>query len=98
MYGTVARLQLKPGVEGEFFELSREFEAANVPGYVGEYVYRMDADPSVFYLAVVFESKEAYVSNANSPEQNARYVKYRELLVSDPEWHDGEVVYTYPHT
>lgn len=97
MYGTVARLQLKPGVEGEMFKLSREFEAADGPGYIGEYVYRMDADPSVYYLAVLFESKEAYFANANSPEQHARYVQLRELMAADPEWHDGEVVYTYPH-
>lgn len=96
MYGTVARFQLKPGVEGAVLTLLREFEAANVPGFVGNYVYRMDANPSIYYLAVAFESKDAYVSNANSPEQNVRYLQLRELLVSDPEWHDGEVAYTSP--
>jgi quinol monooxygenase YgiN len=96
MYGTVARLRVKPGMEARFEELGREFEAAQVPGWVGEYVYRMDAQPDEFFMAAIFESKEAYVANARNPEQDARYRQLRELLVEDPEWHDGEIIYSYP--
>jgi quinol monooxygenase YgiN len=96
MYGTVARFRLKPGVEEtQLMELSRELEGRPIPGFVAEYTYRMDSDPHEYYFAVVFESKEAYFANANTPEQDAFYRKFRELLVDDPEWHDGEVVYTY---
>lgn len=95
MYGTVARLRIKPGMEEQLLEFDRKEQAANIPGYVGAYTYRMDADPNVYYLAVVFESKEAYVANANSPEQNERYLEMRAMLDSDPEWNDGEVVSTY---
>jgi hypothetical protein len=59
VYGTVARFRLKPGSEAQLFEGFREFEAARVPGYVANYIYRMDADPQVYYLAAAFESKEA---------------------------------------
>jgi len=45
---------------------------------------------------VLFESKEAYVANAGSPEQHQRYLRMREMLVSDPEWHDGEIIASYP--
>jgi hypothetical protein len=45
---------------------------------------------------VAFESKEAYQKNAASPEQNARYEEYRALLDADPEWHDGEIIASYP--
>jgi hypothetical protein len=45
-------------------------------------------------MAVVFSSKEAYVKNAESPEQNSRYEAFMELLEGPPEWHDGEVVYS----
>jgi len=45
-------------------------------------------------MAAVFESEDAYVANANSPEQHRRYQRYRELLSADPEWTDGEIVYT----
>ncbi len=96
MYGTVARMRVKPGMGDRLLELDRQEQALNIPGFVGEYVYRMDADPNEYYLAVVFESKEAYFANANSPEQDARYRQMLELLEGGPEWHDGEVVSVYP--
>ncbi len=95
MYGTVARMRMKPGMEARYAELTREVEARQVPGFVAQVTYRMDADPNECYLAVVFESKEAYVANANDPEQDAMYRKFRELLDADPEWHDGEITYAY---
>lgn len=42
---------------------------------------------------MVFEDKESYVANANSPEQDARYRRMAELFAGEPEWHDGEIVY-----
>ena len=64
-----------------------------MPGYVGLTAYRFDADPNELLMAVVFESKEAYWANAESPEQNARYREMLELLESEPGWQDGEIVY-----
>ena len=93
MYGTIAHMRAKPGMEKKLTEHLREFEAAHVPGAVGVYVYRMDADPNEYEVAVVFESKESYFANANSPEQNARYEKLVGFLERAPEWHDGEIVY-----
>jgi heme-degrading monooxygenase HmoA len=63
-----------------------------VPGFVTQYVYRSDVDPNEYWLAVVFESKEAYRANAASPAQDITYRRLRELLTDDPEWHDGEIV------
>ncbi len=94
MYGTVARCRVKPGMGAQFIDYSRRYETAKVPGLVALHLYRMDTNSNEYYLAVVFESKELYLANAASPEQNARYTQMMELLVSDPEWHDGEVVYT----
>jgi quinol monooxygenase YgiN len=65
---------------------------ALAPGQVAGYVYQTDADPGEFYLAAVFESKEAYWANASSPEQHERYLQLRALFSEDPEWHDGEIV------
>ena len=93
MYGTVARLRVKPGMDGKLLELLRDFETAQVSGAVALYVYQMDTDPSIFYEAVVFESKATYIANSNSPEQHARYLKVLELLEGEPEWHDGAIVY-----
>ena len=92
MYGTVARLHFKPGIDEQ---REAELDAASqrrIPGAVASYVYRTDADPNVYYLAVVFASKAAYDANAASPEQHAEFLRLRALLAEDPEWHDGAVV------
>lgn len=93
MYGTVARLRVNPGAESALREQLRAFDALHVPGALSSLIYRMDADANEYFMAVVFDSKEAYTANANSPEQAARYQELRALLASDPEWHDGEIVY-----
>lgn len=93
MYGTVARLRVKPGKEKELVELSQDESGLDIPGYIVQYVYRMDNDPQEYYLVVIFKDRASYVANADSPEQDARYRKFRALLESDPEWHDGELVY-----
>lgn len=93
MYGTVCRFYAKPGMESQLLALSQEFDNLAIPGSIGEYVYRMDNDPNEYYLVVIFESEEAYRRNAASPEQDARYRKIRELMATDPEWHDGTIVY-----
>lgn len=92
MYGTVARMRVAPGAEGKLLELNRNFQAPK--GAVAEYVYRMDTDPSEYYLVVAFESEAAYKANAASPEQHAFYLQFRECLSADPEWHDGTIVDT----
>ena len=95
MYGTVARLRVKPGMEEQLTALGRE-QGAQIPGLVAQYVYRLDLSPNEFYLVVAFENREAYHANAASPEQQARYAQVRALLEADPEWHDGEIVFAAP--
>ena len=86
-------MRAKPGSEEQLAEQMRIFEEAHVEGALGSYVYRMDSDPAEYYIAVIFSSKEAYMANADSPEQDARYRKLVEFLAEPPEWHDGEIVY-----
>lgn len=93
MYGTVARLRVKPGGEIQLRQDLTDFESLKIPGFVTTYVYRMDADPNDYYMAVIFDSKEAYRANAESPEQDARYHKMLASLEGAPEWHDGEIIY-----
>ena len=95
MYGTIARLRIKPGMEEQLRQVGRD-AAQTIPGFVFEHVFRLDSAPNEYFLVVGFESKEAYVANANSPEQHQRYLAYRELLAAEPEWHDGEIVDSYP--
>lgn len=94
MYGTVARVRIKPGMEEKFIEHLSSYERTNVPGFVATYLYRLDARPDDYYLVVIFDSKEAYVANAASPEQDKRYREFRALLEEDPKWHDGEIVHS----
>ncbi len=93
MYGTIARFQLKPGTEAELARHGGE-ASANIPGIVFQHYYR--TGPGEAYIVVGFESKEAYDANAASPEQHARYLEYREFLTADPEWHDGEIIFSNP--
>ena len=95
MYGTVARMRIKPGNEQELLKFA-ESAADAVPGVVSQTLYRLDNASNEYILVVGFEDRESYVANANSPEQHQRYLGYRELLESDPEWNDGEVIYSYP--
>ncbi len=92
MYGTIARFKVKPGMGDKLAEQQKVFEEANVPGAVMTTIYHMDNDPSEYYLVVMFDSKEAYFANANSPEQSARFQALMEMMAGEPEWHDGEVV------
>jgi len=93
MYGTIAKMRVKAGAEQEFLRVSQETESVPIDGVVAVYVYQMDADSREFYMAVIFESKESYVANANSPEQHQRFLQMMAVLESEPEWHDGTVVF-----
>ena len=92
MYGTAARLRVKPGMIGQLEELSREWQSMTSAGLVSSIVYRMDADPNEVYLTVVFQDRDSYRANAEDSETDAKYRRMRELLEADPEWHDGEVI------
>lgn len=93
MYGTVARVRLKPGTESAMLALMDEFIARQVPGFVTHYIYRMDKDPNEFITVVIFTSKEAYFANANSSEQNDMYNRMVQLSAGELEWNDGEIIF-----
>ena len=90
MYGTVAKMQLKPGAEEKLME---SMEGVAPPGQVATFIFKSDADPNVHFVTTVFESRDAYKKFADSPEQDKRFRQMRELLSAEPEWHDGEVVH-----
>ena len=93
MYGTVARMTVKPGMEQQLVEHVESFEAVKVPGFIRTTIYRLDGDTNECVTAVVFDSKESYVANAESPEQNERFQEMRALLEADPVWGDGEIIH-----
>jgi|SRR5690348_13156731 quinol monooxygenase YgiN len=93
MYGTVARMRIKPGLAEAAHAFMQQSESRPVPGAVAVYLYQMDADPNEIYMAVVFDSKESYRANADSPEQDAEYRQLLSFLDGPPEWHDGEILF-----
>jgi quinol monooxygenase YgiN len=89
MYGTIARITAKPGA----LEALKEMEKRHPAGYIASYIYQMDANPGELWMVVLFENKEAYFANAESAEQDREYRQVRQFMASDPEWHDGGVVF-----
>ena len=94
MYGTIARLKVKPDRVEALQRFIASYDDLEVPGFVGTHVYRMDADATEYYLVVMFDDRDTYRRNAEDPAQDRRYREMRELLAEDPEWHDGEVVWS----
>lgn len=94
MYGTVAKFKVKPGQEQKLKEVMVKQASAGMEmkGFIGELVYKLDRNPNEYLIAVVFEDRDSYQANANDPAQHRRYLEYRELLETDPEWNDGEIV------
>lgn len=92
MYGTIARFRIKPGTREEFIKAMDDFGDAVIPGWKADYYFQMNKDPDEFFLVAVFQDRETYQANADSPEQHERYLKFRSFLVADPEWNDGFVV------
>ena len=92
MYGTVAKLKVKPGSMDALMDQLEQYDDLNVRGMYASYMLQCDDDPSTCYLTAIFEDEEAYRANAESPEQHQRYTAMMQHLQAEPEWHDGEFV------
>lgn len=97
MYGSVSRWRVKEGKQEEFEKLGNELmqDRDRPTGSRSVLIYRADADPREYWIAGVFDSREAYTASSASPEQNARFQRLRDLMELEPEWHDGEVIASY---
>lgn len=94
MYGTIARLRVKPGAAADLAELLAGYEELGVPGFVASYLYEAEGDADEFWLSVIFVDRDSYRLNAEDPAQDVRYREMRALLEADPEWHDGNIIST----
>ena len=93
MYGTIGHFRVKAGMGEQLLDVLRQVGDLNLPGSVAAYCYRADTSVQDYYIAVVFTSNEAYFAHAEHPEVAALDNRLMELLESEPEWHDGEIVY-----
>jgi len=95
MYGTIARMRPKPGQTKAIVAMMEEWERtrrSKIKGAVATYVYKPDRKPDELVMAVVFQDKKTYRANADDPEQDKWYQRFRALLQADPEWEDGEII------
>jgi len=94
MYGTIARIHPKPGRVDELRALMEAYAPGErtPTGYRHSFMFQPDEDPydrPTLFLIALFDDRESYVANAQSPEQDAEYRQMRELLEDDPDWMDG---------
>jgi quinol monooxygenase YgiN len=92
MFGTVAKMKLKPGSYEKMQDLMKGFEERQVKGFLFNAVYRSQTDPDEVWLVVGFEDEATYRANADDPQTDQMAQQYQRLMAAPPEWHDGEIV------
>ncbi len=92
MFGTVARMKLKPGSFEKMQDLMKGFEEREVKGFMFNAVYRSQSDPDEVWLVVGFQDEASYRANASDPQTDQMAEQYQPLMAAPPEWHDGEIV------
>jgi quinol monooxygenase YgiN len=92
MFGTVAKMKLKPGSFEKMQDVMKGFEEQPVKGFLFNAVYRSQSDPDEVWLVVGFEDEATYRANADNPRTNEMAEQYQKIMAAAPEWHDGEIV------
>ena len=92
MYGTVAKMSLKPGSFEKVQDLMKGFEERQVKGFVFNAVFRSKSDPDEVWLVVGFDDEASYRANAEDPQTDQMSQRYQEFMAAPPDWHDGEIV------
>jgi quinol monooxygenase YgiN len=93
MYGTVARMKVKPG-ELEQLQKMLASDPEKADGQIAVYAYQLDNDPNQLLVVAVFRDKKSYMANADDPKTDEWFQQVRAHLESDPEWNDGEIIYS----
>ena len=99
MYGTVVHFLPKAGQETAIEELTRSGVSARgstVPGFLGSYLVKPEANSDEWLGLVIFDSASNYRKNAADPEQDRWYRRFREALTADPVWIDGDILAMEP--
>jgi quinol monooxygenase YgiN len=95
MYGTVARMMVKPGHEKDLLAMQKDWDQSRQPkaeGAVASYVFKSDNAENEYTLIAIFQDRASYRANAEDPDQDRWYREMRSHLEADPEWRDGEVI------
>jgi len=98
VFGTIATMKPAPGKEDELLAMLEEWgrdRGSSIAGPIRVYIARSERDPGVLLNIALFDSRETYRANAESPEQDAWFQRMAACLAQPPEWHDHEVVLAY---
>jgi quinol monooxygenase YgiN len=91
MWGTIAKMRLKPDVSADYIIAQMNaFDRKRIGGWVSMSLYRADADSREIWMIGMFDSKESYQANAESSAQHSIFTMLRSWLEEDPVWHDVE--------
>ena len=90
MYGTVAKIRVKPENRQALRDVFAEQPGETIEGFVSSYVL-FENDGDTGWMFAVFSDRATYDRNANDPRQHERYTRYRSLMEDEPEWHDGVI-------
>jgi quinol monooxygenase YgiN len=94
MYGTVARMKVKPGELEQLQKTMQDWGDVDpkAAGAIATYLYRLDDDPNELITVVLFKDKKTYMDNADDPRTDEWFQRVRAHLEADPEWNDGEII------
>ena len=95
MYGTIARLRLRVGQEKALIAEMAEWNKTRKPkvkGVLAGYLFKPDDKAGEMIMVAVFKDKKSYRANADDPQQDKWYQRFRKLLKADPKWEDGEFI------
>jgi len=90
LYGSIFNLKPKYGKKDELINHLKN-DGDKPEGGIAWYVLNPDNDGDLVGIAI-FKNKEAYVKNAERPEQHENFMKMMELLEEEPSWNDGNFV------
>lgn len=92
MFGTIAKMKLKPGSYEKVQDVMKAFEDREVKGFLFNMTYRSQSDPDEVWVVVGFEDEATYRANADDPRTDQMAKQFQTLMAAPPEWHDGEIV------
>ena len=92
MFGTVARMKMKPGSMDEMRRLGQQQEERNAEGFQVMLTFQSQKDPDEVWLVIGFKDEATYRANANDPQTSKMAGEMANLMAGPPEWHDGEIV------
>jgi hypothetical protein len=89
VYGTVGRMQVKPGKMQELVALMSNPEGATARGFRSSAILVAD-DGNEAVVTVLFDDKESYFEMVHDPKTDENFGKIMGLLEDEPAWTDGE--------